>query len=143
MPAARRTYVFSFVFLIVALSLADPPPLHARCPAVADDALLVHYTFDAFARAAGELGKDRQLAAKCRTLKGLLPDYPVAPDAKSRPVVVDWKGCKYKQVGVHNITVPATPVFPAEQVTWFSPEPVKELFRRIEDPYINWIVQKK
>ena len=31
---------------------------------------------------------------------------------------------------MHNLTVPASPVFPAEQVTWFSPEPVKELFRR-------------
>jgi hypothetical protein len=31
---------------------------------------------------------------------------------------------------VHNITVPAAPVFPCDQVTWFSPEPEKELFRR-------------
>jgi hypothetical protein len=34
--------------------------------------------------------------------------------------------------------VPASPVFPAEQVTWFSPEPVKELFRRtIKDTNIG------
>jgi hypothetical protein len=46
------------------------------------------------------------------------------------PVVVDWEGCKYNEVPVHNITVPASPVFPGDQVTWFSPEPEKELFRR-------------
>ena len=107
----------------------------ANCPF---DIAYVQYTFDAFGRASEELGKDRQLAARCRTMKGLLPDYPVALDAAGKPVVVDWQGCRYKQVRVHNITVPATPVFPAEQVTWFSPEPVKELFRRtIRDTRFN------
>jgi len=62
----------------------------------------------------------------------------VAMDANGKPVVVDWTGCNYKQVGEHNITVPASPVFPAEQVTWFSPEPVKELFRHtIKDTKFN------
>jgi hypothetical protein len=45
-------------------------------------------------------------------------------------VVVDWEGCKFNEVPVHNITVPAAPVFPCDQVTWFSPEPEKELFKR-------------
>jgi hypothetical protein len=99
----------------------------ANCPF---DVAYVHYTFDAFCRAAEELGQDEELAAKCRAMKVLLADYPVAADADGNPVVVDWEGCKYKQVPVHNITVPATPVFPAEQVTWFSPDPVKALCRR-------------
>ena len=99
----------------------------ANCPF---DIAYAHYTFDAFRRAAAELGTDRELSARCGEMKALLADYPVVMDAKGKPVVVDWGGCKYKQVGVHNITVPATPVFPCEQVTWFSPEPVKELFRR-------------
>jgi hypothetical protein len=39
---------------------------------------------------------------------------------------------------VHNITVPASPVFPADQVTWFSPEAEKELFRHtIRDTQFN------
>ena len=59
----------------------------------------------------------------------LLPGYPTAPDASGRPVVVDWTGCKFNEIPMHNITVPAVPVFPADQVTWFSPEPEKELFR--------------
>ena len=94
------------------------------------DIAYVHYTFDAFDKASKELGKDRDLAAECLAMKALLADYPVAQDAGGKPVVVDWTGCNHKQVGVHNLTVPASPVFPAEQVTWFSPEPVKELFRR-------------
>ncbi len=71
-------------------------------------------------------------------MKARLADYPMALDGDGKPVVVDWAGCKYKEVGEHNITVPASPVFPAEQVTWFSPEPVKELFRRtIKDTRFN------
>jgi hypothetical protein len=94
------------------------------------DIAYVHYTFDAFIRAAEELDEDRELAAKCRAMKDLLPAYPVAVDDDGKPVVVDWRGCKYRQVGQHNIEVPASPVFPGDQVTWFSPEAEKELFRR-------------
>jgi len=107
-------------------------PEHGRpgiynCPF---DIAYVHYTLDAFIQAAGELNADKELAAKCRKYKILLPDYPTAKDASGKPVVVDWSGCKYRQVPRHNIEVPASPVFPGDQVTWFSPEPVKELFRR-------------
>ena len=94
------------------------------------DIAYVHYTFDAFDRASKEVGKDRALAEECLSMKALLADYPVALDTNGNPVVVDWAGCKYKEITEHNITVPASPVFPAEQVTWFSPEPLKELFRR-------------
>ncbi len=94
------------------------------------DIAYVQYTFDAFAKASKELGKDADLAGECLAMKPLLADYPVALDGNGQPVVVDWAGCKYREVVDHNLTVPASPVFPAEQVTWFSPEPVKELFRR-------------
>jgi len=94
------------------------------------DIAYAQYTFDAFDKASKELGKDRDLAAECLAVKAFLADYPVAADATGMPVVVDWAGCKYQQVPQHNIEVPASPVFPCEQVTWFSPEPVKELFRR-------------
>ncbi|NQU26131.1 MAG: hypothetical protein HQ567_33005, partial [Candidatus Nealsonbacteria bacterium] len=83
----------------------------ANCPF---DIAYVHYTFEAFLKASTELGKDEELAAKCRAMKDLLADYPVAHRADGQGVVVDWEGCKYKEVGVHNVTVPATPVFPAE-----------------------------
>jgi hypothetical protein len=102
------------------------------------DIAYVHYTFEAFDRASKELRRDGALAGECLAMKALLADYPVALDGSGKPVVVDWTGCKYKEIGEHNLTVPASPVFPAEQVTWFSPEPVKELFRRtIKDTRFN------
>ena len=94
------------------------------------DIAYVHYTFDALIQASGELQLDKDLALKCIEYKALLSDYPVAMNENGEPVVVDWEGCKYNEVQVHNITVPAAPVFPCDQVTWFSPEPEKELFRR-------------
>jgi len=94
------------------------------------DIAYVRYTFDALIQASTELNVDQDLAARCRKFMTLLPDYPTAPDPSGKTVVVDWEGCKFNEVGVHNITVPATPVFPCDQVTWFSPEAEKELFKR-------------
>jgi hypothetical protein len=94
------------------------------------DIAYVHYTFDALIQAATEMQSDPDLIEQCRTYKALLGPYPTAMNPKGEPIVVDWKGCAYKEVPVHNITVPASPVFPGDQVTWFSPEPEKELFRR-------------
>ena len=46
-------------------------------------------------------------------------------------MVVDWTGCKFREsLEEHNITAPDVPVFPADQVTWFSPEPDKDVFRK-------------
>lgn len=93
------------------------------------DLAYARYSLKAGIAAAEELGRDQELVSRFRNALNRLPDYPVAPDAEGNPVVVDWTGCKFRQIGEHNITVPAVPVFPAEQVTWFSPEPEKELFR--------------
>ncbi len=80
---------------------------------------------------AGELlGRDADVVAACKELKSLLPAYPTSPDANGDAIIVDWEGCKVGQIKTHNITVPTSPVFPADQVTWFSPEAEKELFRR-------------
>jgi hypothetical protein len=94
------------------------------------DIAYVHYTFDALIDAAQILQKDNDLAVLCKKYKALLSDYPTALNDENEPIVVDWTGCKYKQIPEHNITVPASPVFPGDQVTWFSPEAEKELFRR-------------
>jgi len=90
----------------------------------------VHYTFDALIEAAAELHTDHELITRCKEFKALLGSYPTTLNADGVPVVVDWEGCRYKEIRVHNITVPASPVFPCDQVTWFSPEPEKELFRQ-------------
>ena len=93
------------------------------------DLAYARFSLHAGIAAAEELDREPELAARFRKAIDLLPDYPTAPDATGKPVVVDWTGCKFRQIGEHNITVPAVPVFPGEQVTWFSPESEKELFR--------------
>ncbi len=101
------------------------PPGINNCPF---DIAFVNYTFDAMIQASKELGKGKKLAAKCAEMQKLLPAYPTAKDENGNDVVVDWLGCKFRQVGVHNITVPCVPVFPADQVTWFSSDAEKKLF---------------
>lgn len=92
------------------------------------DLAYARFTLKAAIRAAGELGVKSDLTNRFRAALDMLPAYPTAPDAQGRPVVVDWTGCRFGEVGEHNITVPAVPVFPAEQVTWFSPQSEKDLF---------------
>ncbi len=102
------------------------------------DIAYVHYALNAFIEASHILKLDRELAEKCRTYNNLLDSYPTAMDREGKPIVVDWKGCKYEEISVHNITVPASPVFPTDQVSWFSPESEKELFKRtIKDTQFN------
>jgi hypothetical protein len=93
------------------------------------DLAYARYTLKAGIAAAGELGRDADLTARFHKALDLLPDYPVAPDANGKPLVVDWAGCKLGETGLHNITVPAVPVFPADQVTFLSPPEQQDLFR--------------
>jgi hypothetical protein len=92
------------------------------------DIAYVHYAFDAFTEAAEILGTDKDLAEKCRKYRALLPDYPTNTHPNGTIIVVDWSGGA--PIAEHNITVPAAPVFPADQVTWFSPEAQKQLFKQ-------------
>lgn len=87
------------------------------------------YSLKAGIAAAEELTCDQDLVPRFRKALDLLPNYPTAPDKSGKPVVVDWRGCAFRQIGEHNITVPDVPVFPSDHVTWFSPEAEKELFR--------------
>jgi len=91
------------------------------------DIAYVHYTFDALIEAATVLKTDDALVAQCRKYKKLLADYPTTIH-EGQEIVVDSQGGDY--ISQHNITVPAAPVFPCDQVTWFSTESEKELFRR-------------
>jgi alpha-L-fucosidase 2 len=97
------------------------------------DIAYVHYTFEAMIEVATLLGRDSELLTDCIKLKSLLPEYPTAPTENGEHIVVDWIECKVGQIKQHNITVPASPVFPADQITWFDDEATKELYRRTID----------
>ncbi len=100
------------------------------------DIAFVRYTFEAMIEAASLLERDSELVAYCKQFKPMLADYPTALNAKGEPILVDWTGCEVDDVKLHNITVPASPVFPGDQVTWFDDEATKELHRRTIDSIV-------
>ncbi len=96
------------------------------------DIAFVSNLLEAFTQASAIVGGDAELAGRCGELLKRMPTYPTA-ESPAGPVIVDWKGCGLYDVPVHGITSPAFPVFPAERVTWFSPDAEKAMFRRTID----------
>ena len=94
------------------------------------DIAYVKYAFDAMIEAGTLLDRDPELVASSQKFKSMLPGYPTAPTETGEHIVVDWLGCDVDRVPIHNITVPASPVFPADQITWFDDEATKALYRR-------------
>jgi len=94
------------------------------------DIAYVHYAYDAMIEAGTLLNRDAEIVADSKRFKALLPEVPTAPMADGGHIVVDWEGCTVGKVKMHNITVPASPVFPAGQVTWFDDEETKAIYRR-------------
>jgi len=89
------------------------------------DIAYARFTLTAAVEGARTLGCDAKLVARFRGALARLPAYPTTGGDK--PVVVDVQDAPPI---TYNITVPATPVFPADVVTWWSPEKQKRLFAR-------------
>jgi hypothetical protein len=100
-------------------------PQFARNRDCAFDIAMVRYTLAAAIEGAGILERDAPLVARWRQILDRLPDYPTTTG--QAPVVVDVAGAAPMN---YNITVPTTPVFPGDVVTWWSPAAQKELFAR-------------
>jgi hypothetical protein len=77
---------------------------------------------------AGVLNVDAPLAVRWQQTLDKLPDYPRT--AGENPVVVDVAGAPPI---TYNVPVPALPVYPAGEITWFSPEAERQLFSRTID----------
>ncbi len=92
------------------------------------DIAMIRYTLNAAIEAAGILGRDGDLVERFQQALKRLPDYPT--HGNQDPIVVDVEGAPPIE---YNISVPATPVFPCDIVTWWSPEPEKALFARTID----------
>jgi len=86
------------------------------------DIAFMRFSFRGFIEASGKLNQDQELASKAKKYMRMLPDYPVD---KSSGFVVDREKGKPLE---YNIPVPITPIFPAEQVTFFSSSEEKKLF---------------
>ncbi len=86
------------------------------------DIAFIRFSFRGFLEASEQLQADLDLAKDVKKYLHLLPDYPIQEESG---YVVD------RENGVpieYNIPVPITPIFPAEQVTYFSSRDEKELF---------------
>lgn len=89
------------------------------------DLAYARMTLNAAIEGAQKLGTDSSLAERFRQALASLPDYPTTREAD--PIVVDVRDAPPIE---YNIAVPVVPVFPAEQITWFSTAAEKRLFTR-------------
>ncbi|MCP4451325.1 MAG: hypothetical protein GY809_07670 [Planctomycetes bacterium] len=89
------------------------------------DIAWAQHTLKAAIQGAHILGVDSELVTRWSDCLGKLPYYPVSGDV----IKVGDRDEGY------NIITPIVPLFPAEQVSWFSPEKEKALFKRS----IQWI----
>ncbi len=86
------------------------------------------------AEAAETLGRDPASVKRWKSALARVPGYETT-SLDGQPIIANWKGADVNSVELHNVTVPVVPVFPADQVTWFSPRDEKEIFERT----VRWI----
>ena len=86
------------------------------------DIAFMKFSFRGFIEASGKLNQDQELAIEAEKYMKMLPNYPVQ---QSSGFVVDREKGEPLE---YNIPVPITPIFPAEQVTFFSSSEEKKLF---------------
>ena len=86
------------------------------------DIAFIQFSFRGFIEASKKLGVDLELAREVENSLPMMPDYPIHEPSG---FVVDRENGKPIE---YNIPVPINPVFPAEQVTFFSPQKGKDLF---------------
>ena len=96
------------------------------------DISMARYILGAAIEGATTLQRDTHLVTRWQEALALLPDYPTTQTDK--PIVVDVEGAPPIN---YNITVPATPVFPGDVVTWRAPAAQRELFKRTIES-IQW-----
>lgn len=98
------------------------------------DITYFRFLLDAAGEAARLLGRDEKLAERWRFQLSRIPDYETTP-FEGKPIVANWTGATAASVKVHNVAVPTVPIFPGNQVCWFSPARQKRLFERT----LRWI----
>ena len=96
------------------------------------DIAMVRYTLKAAIEAAALLDTDEALVKQWHAALELLPEYPATEGADS--IVVDVANAPPIE---YNISVPATPVYPGDVITWWSDDTAKDLFTRTTDT-LKW-----
>ena len=96
------------------------------------DIAFIQFVFKSAIQAGPIINEDQKTLQEWSLALKQLPAYPTTQEIN--PVVVDVKGAKPIK---YNITVPTIPIFPANQITWFSPSEEKILFKRTIEQ-IKW-----
>lgn len=93
------------------------------------DIVWIKYTLNAARQAAGLMG-DITFSNRCATNLALLPAYTTVTDSSQgdQTVIENWLGAGL--LGAVNVAGEVMPVFPAEEVTWFSDQATKDLYAR-------------
>ena len=94
------------------------------------DLAYIPYALKAARDAASLLKTDDALVRRINAILPDLPPFETLPDPnqENQPVVIWHKGAKFPDDDRHASLIQA--VFPAGQVTWFSPQEDQELFKR-------------
>ena len=90
------------------------------------DIAWTRFTLNAAIRGATVLACDAELVKRWRAALALVPDYP-RTSKTAPPVIADVRG---GEPITYNVPVPTLPVFPAGEVSWWSPAEEKEVFAR-------------
>jgi len=98
------------------------------------DIAYFRFLLDVAAESARLLNRDKDLAQRWTHQRTRVPDYETTSH-EGATIVANWKGADANSVRVHNVASPTVPIFPAEQITWFSPPEDKALFART----LQWI----
>jgi alpha-L-fucosidase 2 len=98
------------------------------------DIAYFRFLLETASEAAQLLNQDEKQVKRWQDTRAVLPDYETAL-LDGEPIIANWKGAAANAVPVHNVASPTVPVFPAEQITWFSPAEEKAVFKRT----LQWI----
>jgi hypothetical protein len=93
------------------------------------DLCYFRFLLGAAAEAARRLDRDAALAGRWLRQRSRVPDYETTP-LGGQPIVANWKGADAQSVPEHNVAVPIVPIFPGDEITWFSPPERRQLFER-------------
>ncbi len=81
---------------------------------------------EAVIESAAELNRDALLVTRCQNALAVMPDYPAYGTAPN-DIVVDRASASPI---VYNVPCPIVPIFPSEQISWFSEQEDKDVFNR-------------
>lgn len=93
------------------------------------DLAYFRFLFGAASEAAGILSRDAALVGRWQKQLARVPAYETTSH-ESGTIIANWKGADAGSVPLHNVASPTVPIFPADEITWFTASEQRDLFER-------------